>query len=281
MTAPRAPAGAVPGRALRSQIGWSTPDRIGVWGHDLVRDLIGKVDLGDMGFLEITGRLPDAHESAMFNALLVTLVEHGIVPSTLAARMTVAGAPEALQAAVAAGLLGLGSVFVGSTEGTARLLLEALPDPQAEVKLADLAARIVDEHRAARRILPGLGHPTHKPVDPRTPRLFALARRHGFQGRYVALLQAVARRAEKVHQRPLPINATGAIGAIACEMGLPWQACRGIGVMARAVGLVGHALEELRQPLATEVWHRTEAEAASDIRGRLQPTPRRRRAAAG
>lgn len=255
-------------RALRSDIAWSTPDRIGVWGHDLTRELIGRVNLGDMGFLEITGRLPDARESKMFNALLVTLVEHGIVPSTLATRMTVAGAPEALQAAVAAGLLGLGSVFVGSTEAAARLLKQALPDSSADVSLRAIATRVVDEHRAARRILPGLGHPIHKPIDPRTPRLFAIARANGYGGRYIELMKLIARRAEKVHARPLPINATGAIGAIACEMGLPWQACRGIGVMARAVGLVGHALEELRQPLATEVWHRTEAEASAAVRRR-------------
>ncbi|MFO1218618.1 MAG: citryl-CoA lyase [Burkholderiaceae bacterium] len=258
-------------RAIRSDIAWSTPDRIGVLGHDLVRELIGRVDLGDMGFLEITGRLPNARESAMFNALLVTLVEHGIVPSTLATRMTVAGAPEALQAAVAAGLLGLGSVFVGSTEAAARLLKDALPDPSADVSLKAVAERIVEQHREQRRILPGLGHPIHKPIDPRTPRLFAIARAQGFAGRYIELMKAIARRAERVHQRPLPINATGAIGAIACEMGLPWQACRGIGVMARAVGLVGHALEELRQPLATAVWHRTEAEATAATRGRLRP----------
>jgi citrate synthase len=256
--------------AIRSEIAWSTPDRISVWGYDLTRELIGRVNLGDMGFLEITGRLPDAHESTMFNALLVTLVEHGIVPSTLAARMTVAGAPEALQAAVAAGLLGLGSVFVGSTEAVARLLRETLPDPSADVRLPELAARVVDEHRQAKRILPGLGHPIHKPIDPRTPRLFAIARANGFGGRYVELMKAIAPRAEKVHARSLPINATGAIGAIACEMNLPWQACRGIGVMARAVGLVGHALEELRQPLAGEVWHRTEAEASASARGRLR-----------
>lgn len=253
---------------IRSEIAWSTSDRIGVWGYDLTRELMGRVNLGDMGFLEITGRLPDARESTMFNALLVTLVEHGIVPSTLAARMTVAGAPEALQAAVAAGLLGLGSVFVGSTEAVARLLRENLPDPGIDVRLPDIAARIVDEHRQAKRILPGLGHPIHKPIDPRTPRLFAIARANGFGGRYIALMKAITLRAEKVHARSLPINATGAIGAIACEMGLPWQACRGIGVMARAVGLVGHALEELRQPLAVEVWHRTEAEASAAARGR-------------
>ena len=265
--------------ALKSSIAWSDAEHISVWGHDLTRELIGRVNLGDMGFLEVCGRLPDARESRMFNALVVTLVEHGIVPSTLAARMTVAGAPEAMQAAVAAGLLGLGSVFVGSTEQVARLLYEALPPDAKDPPLREIAHRIVDEYRAAKRILPGLGHPIHKPVDPRTVRLFAIARSTGFSGHYVELVKLIAKRAEKLLQRPLPINATGAIGAIACEMGIPWQACRGLGVMARAVGLVGHALEEMRQPIAVEVWHRVEEEAGAELRAAhavAQAKPRQR-----
>jgi citrate synthase len=134
------------------------------------------------------------------------------------------------------------------------------------VNLRALANQLVDDYRSERRILPGLGHPIHKPIDPRTPKLFSIARRTGFNGPYVALMKLVSKRAEKVFDRELPINATGAIGAIACEMGIPWSACRGIGVMARAVGLVGHVLEESRQPIAVEVWHRTDQEASS--RGR-------------
>jgi citrate synthase len=252
---------------LRSDIGWSTPDRISVFGYDLPRDLIGRVNLGDMGFLEITKRLPNARESRMFNALLVTLVEHGITPSAIATRMTLAGAPESTQAAIAAGLLGLGTVFVGTIEGSARMLAKALPDPKAKVSLPQLAGAIVAEHRQARRAIAGLGHPIHKPVDPRVPRLFALARTNGFSGPYIRLLQLVADRAEKEYGRALPINATGAIGAICCEMRLPWEICRGPGVMARAVGLIGHILEETRQPFALEVWRRTEEEATSHSRG--------------
>jgi citrate synthase len=256
--------------AIRSDIAWSTPNRIGVLGYDLTRDLIGRINLGDMGFLEVMSRLPNARESRVFNALLVTLVEHGIVPSTLATRLTYTGAPEAVQGAVAAGLLGLGSVFVGSTESAARMLVEALPDPRARAALPQLADLIVAAHRASGRPVPGIGHPIHKPVDPRVPRLFALARANGFGGPYIRLMQLVARRAEKASGRPLPINATGAIGAICCEMGVPWQACRGLGVMARAVGLVGHVLEESRRPMAQEIWHRVENEATAHARGRLR-----------
>jgi citrate synthase len=250
--------------ALRTDIAWSTADQIGVFGYDLVRELIGKVSLGDMGFLEITGRLPNKRESRMFEAMLVTLVEHGIVPSSLATRLTQTGAPEALQASVAAGLLGLGSVFVGSIEGVAKMLFTALADgSEPSVALAD---RVVK----AQKIVPGVGHPVHKPFDPRARRLFAIARTTGFHGRYVDLMKKISRRASKHAGRPLPINATGAIGAICCEMRLPPEACRGIGVMARAVGLVGHALEEMRQPIAREIWHRVEEEASAHARGKLR-----------
>jgi citrate synthase len=260
---------------LRSDIAWSTPDTIGVHGFDLCNDLMGEVNFGDMAYLEVTGRLPDKNASRLFNAILVTLVEHGIVPSTLAARMTYAGAPEAMQAAVAAGLLGLGSVFVGSTEGAARMLSNALPDgnengPHTQALLQALAQTVVQDHRARKAIVPGLGHPIHKPIDPRTVRLFAIAEQTGFHGPYVALMQHVADTAAQAYGKVLPINATGAIGALCCEMGFAWPLARGLGVMARAVGLVGHVLEESRQPMAMELWHRTEEEATSHTRGKLR-----------
>jgi citrate synthase len=175
-----------------------------------------------------------------------------------------------MQAAVAAGLLGLGSVFVGSTEGSARMLSAAFEQAKPADTIDEMARLIVAEHRGAKRIVPGLGHPIHKPVDPRTLRLFAIALETGFHGRYVALMQCVADAASAAYGKPLPINATGAIGALCCEMGLQWRVSRGLGVMARAVGLVGHVLEEARQPLAMELWHRTEDEATAHVRGKLR-----------
>jgi citrate synthase len=253
-------------KPLRSDLAWSNTDRIVVRGLDLPTEIIGKLNLGDMAFLEIMGRVPTPQESVMFNALAVTLVEHGLVPSTLAARMTYLGAPEAMQAAVAAGLCGLGSVFVGSTEGAAAMLREAIPDRANPGDPEALAADIVARFRAAKKIIPGMGHPIHRNGDPRTPRLFQLAAENGFSGPYVALVQAVARHAEAASGRKLPINATGAIGAIACELDLPQPVVRGIGVMARAVGLVGHLLEESRQPISREVWERVEDEATEHVR---------------
>jgi citrate synthase len=234
-------------KAIRSELGWSTPDRIVVRGMDLPGQILGKLNLGDMAFLELTGRVPNKKESTLFNAMAVTLVEHGITPSALAARLTYLGAPEAMQAAVAAGLCGLGSVFVGSTEGVARLLTES-KDKTAQ--------QIVAENKR----IPGLGHPIHKPIDPRTVRLFEIARETGFYGKHCRLMEEIAL------LKKLTLNATGAIGALACELGLDWRAVRGIGVMARAVGLVGHLLEESRQPMAEEVWHRIEEEASAHLK---------------
>ncbi len=251
---------------MRSEMGWSTSERIVVRGLDLPGEILGKLNLGDMAFLELTGRTPDANESKLFNAMVVTLVEHGITPSALAARLTYLGAPEAMQAAVAAGLCGLGSVFVGSTEGCAKMLYEALPDPKAPADLPALARRVVADYRARRQIVPGIGHPIHKPVDPRTARLFEIAREAGFYGRYCELVQLVAAEAERAAGKSLPLNATGAIGALGCELGFDWKVLRGLGVMARAIGLVGHLLEESREPIAQEVWFRVEDEASEHLK---------------
>jgi citrate synthase len=226
-------------KKLRSDLAWSTVDKIVVRGKDLPNEILGHLNLGDMAFLELTGRTPNAKESKIFNAMVVTLVEHGMTPSAIVARMTYLGAPEAMQAAVAGGLLGLGSVFVGSMEGVARML------STGEIPTGKI---------------PGLGHPIHKPIDPRTVRLFEIARETGHYGKYCKQMEDLAK------EKKLTLNATGAIGALACELGLDWKCVRGLGVMARAVGLVGHILEETREPMATEIWQRVEEEASGHIK---------------
>ena len=233
-----------PKTPIRSDLAWSTVDRIVVQGKDLPGEILGNVNLGDMAFLMMTGRTPDAKESRLFNAMAVTLVEHGLTPSSMVARLTYLGAPEAMQAAVAAGLSGLGSVFVGSTEGVAKMLSETTD---------------VEKLLETKRI-PGLGHPLHKPIDPRTKRLFEIARETGHYGKYCKTMEEIAKR------KNLVLNATGAIGALSCELGLDWKSVRGIGVMARAIGLVGHLLEETRQPIALEMWERMEEEASAHLK---------------
>jgi len=236
-------------RRIKSDIGWSSVERIVVHGKDLPNEILGHLNFGDMAFLGLTGRAPDAKESKIFNAMVVTLVEHGITPSALVARLTYLGAPEALQAAVAAGLLGLGSVFVGSMEGVAKLLSESIAGGKD-------AKTIVAENKR----IPGLGHPIHKPIDPRSVRLFEIARETGFYGKYCRLMEEIAK------TRGITLNATGAIGALACELGLDWKIVKGLGVMARAVGLVGHILEETREPMAEELWQRIEEEATAHLK---------------
>src|SRR3954467_6014311 len=236
-------------KALKSELGWSTVDRIVVRGKDLPGEILGHLNLGDMAFLELTGRVPNAGESKLFNAMVVTLVEHGVTPSAIVARLTYLGAPEALQAAVASGLLGLGSVFVGSMEGVARILSDAIANGKD-------AKTVLAENKR----MPGLGPPIHKPVDPRTVRLFEIARETGHYGKHCRLMEEIAK------ARGITLNATGAIGALACELDLDWKIVKGLGVMARAVGLVGPILEEPREPMATEIWDRVEEEATRHLR---------------
>ena len=236
-------------KTLKSDLAWSTVDRITVRGKDLPGEILGHLNLGDMAFLELTGRAPNPKESKIFNAMVVTLVEHGVTPSALVARLTYLGAPEALQGAVAAGLLGLGGVFVGSMEGVARILGDAVANGKD-------AKTVLAENKR----MPGIGHPIHKPVDPRSKRLFEIARETGHYGKYCKLMEEIA------PARGITLTATGAIGALACELGLDWKIVKGLGVMARAVGLVGHILEETREPMAEEIWHRVDEEASAHLK---------------
>jgi len=251
---------------VKSDIAWATPTKVVIHGYDLCEEIVGKLDFGQMAFLQIFARLPrDADELRMFNAMMVILVEHGITPSSLATRMTYCGAPEAVQASVAAGLLGLGSVFVGSLDNAARMLQEALPDKAAPTDIPALARQIVTDYRSRREIIPGVGHPFHKPLDPRTVALFKVAQETGYYGAYAELMTAIGAEAERQTGRVLPVNVTAAMAAVASQMDIPWRVCRGLAVAARAVGLVGHIIEEMRQPMADELYLRIEHEATEHM----------------
>ena len=249
---------------IKSDIAWATPKRVVIHGLDLCDEIVGKLDFGQMAFLQLFARLPEENELRMFNAMMVILVEHGITPSSLATRMTYCGAPEAVQAAVAAGLLGLGSVFVGSLDNAARLLQESLPDDEALIE--QRAHDIVADYRSRKEIIPGIGHPFHKPIDPRAPALFKVAKETGYHGKYVKLMNALGQQATEQAGRPLPVNVTGAMAAVASEMGISWKICRGLAVAARSIGLVGHILEEMRQPIADTLYLQIEHEASAHLR---------------
>lgn len=258
-----------PALDVRSDICWSDETSVTVLGRDLCSDLIGHVDLGTFAYLLLTGRNPSEAEATLFNAALVSLVEHGVTPNVLATRMTYLGAPESLQGAVAAGLLGLGTRFVGTIEGSARYLADGLAaldtEPTDDAVRAE-AARIVAGFREQRAHVPGVGHPVHTPVDPRAEALLDLADRLGFPGTAGRLLRAVSAAAEQASGRRLPVNVTGAIGACVVLLGVDWRIARGMGVIARTVGLVGHLREELEQPIATTIWNVTDESASRHLR---------------
>ncbi len=253
-----------PRKKLKSDIVLVETDKITMHGLDLCQDILGKVNLGDMAFFQLEGRMPTPQESAVFNAITVTLVEHGMTPSAIVARMTYNGSPESMQGAIAAGLCGMGSTMVGAMEDAARMLQEAIPDPKARIDVDALARQVVAKCKANGVTIRGIGHHFHTPIDPRAPRLFEIARANGFDGPYVKLMQAIAKAAEP----PTFVNAPGAIGAISSELGLPWQIVRGIGSMSRAIGLIAHIREEIRDPMTREIQFRVEEEATEHLRGK-------------
>jgi citrate synthase len=223
-------------------------------GASLCKELIGQRNFTEVIYLQILGRMPTPDQAALIDACLVALMEHGLTPSVLAARLTYSSAPEALQGAVAAGLLGVGSRFVGSMEGCATLLqrIVAAEDGAAE------ATRIAVEHRAAKTALPGFGHHIHKPDDPRAQRLLELAREHNVAGRYVAAAIALSTAVDATYGRHITINATGAIAAVLGDCGVPAEIARGFGLIARCAGLVGHLYEEQQKPTLRAVWEAAE-----------------------
>jgi citrate synthase len=248
-----------------SRMGASVPDRILVQGRDLCGELLGRISLAEMTWLELTGELPSPAQAKLLDAMLLTLVEHGATPMAIATRLTYFGAPESLQAAVAAGLCGMGSTFAGTAEGAAQMLYEADTEFGPDADAVAVSASVVAARLDARKVIFGIGHPLHKPIDPRTPVLFALADELGFRGRHCARIEAIAAAAEARTRKSMPVNATGALGALACELGLDWRLCRGLAVIGRAVGLVGHIAEELRNPIAKQIWMATEHAIAEGV----------------
>ena len=226
-----------------------------VRGKSLCQELIGKLSFTEMLFFQILGRVPSEAETTMVDACLVTLVEHGLTPSVLSARLIYSSAPEAMQAAVASGLAGVGSVFVGAMEGCAVLLRELLGD---ENGVAAAAQRIVAEHRAAKRPIPGFGHPTHKPDDPRAIRLCEIARQQGIAGPHVDAIHVLAQAIDDAAGKHITINATGAIAATLGDCDVPAEIMRGFALISRCAGLVGHIHEEQQKPAMRAIWEAAE-----------------------
>jgi citrate synthase len=223
---------------------------ITVRGFDLCSEIIGHCDFTSYFWLLVTGIMPDAKQKLLADAVLCAIAEHGLVPSVVATRMTYAAAPEAFHGAVAAGLLGCGSVVLGSAEVAGRFYAERVAAMDLEGLSAHVSALTgIRALRAERKAIPGFGHPQHSGGDPRAHRLLALAKQQGSEGRHIAMLRAIESALPEALGRPLPINVNGAIPAVMLDAGFPLAALKGISLLARTASLIAHLQEESERPI--------------------------------
>lgn len=245
-----------------TSLGTSDATTISLLGQDLAEDLMGKVGFGELAMWMVTRRRPTQSEVRVFETVLVALADHGFTPTAIAARLTYLSAPDSIQGAMAAGLLGGGSRFLGVTEDCGQFLADVLArhadqipaDPTDDAAWEPLAVSAVQEARAAKRYVPGLGHPVHKNLDPRTPRLMRIADEEGLKGPHLRLFDAIGRVAPEILGRHLPLNGAGVCGAALADLGLPMELLRGFALLARAAGLLGQLAEEIRSPIGMDVY---------------------------
>jgi citrate synthase len=235
---------------IKTNIATSDATSITVRGRDLVNDLMGKHSFTEMVYFLLCDRMPTASETKVLDACLVTLMEHGWTPASIIARLAIDSVPSQAQLGIAAGLLAVGDVFLGTMEGCGRLLAAGIQNPNPDAYVREVVA----DHRLRREALPGFGHPFHKPDDPRPARLFAIAGEAGCEGRYIALLKRLSVELDRAAGHHITINATGAIAALLLEIGLQPESMRGIAVISRAGGLPGHLAEERRTHAARRIW---------------------------
>jgi citrate synthase len=221
---------------MKTRIAQAYPDRVEVRGRDLAGDLMGRVTFTEHFHLLLTGEEPSEEQRFFLDLLLVSIAEHGLMPTNVAARMTLAADPDSLQGAVAAGILGAGPVVLGTAEACARLLQE--PDPvEAASKMREAGGKI-----------PGFGHPVHKPVDPRAQRILELAREHALDGRHVTTARSL-----EDHFAPLTMNVSMPIAAVLLDLGFPANAVKAVPILARTASLLAHLAEEQVDPIGLEL----------------------------
>jgi citrate synthase len=242
-----------------TSLGTSDADTITLLGRDLAADLMGQVSFGELALWLVTQRRPTPSQVRVFEAVLVALADHGFTPTAIAARLTYLSAPDSVQGALAAGLLGGGSRFLGVTEDTGRFLSEALagtggPPADNDAAWDAIALAAVRHAREQGRYIPGLGHPLHKVTDPRTPALVRIADEEGAHGPHLRLFEAIGRVHPQVLGRTLPLNGAGTCGAVLADLGLPAGMLRGFALLARTAGLLGQIAEEQRRPLGMDMY---------------------------
>ncbi len=257
------------GKAGQASTSISTADAssITVRGKDLCGDLMGQIGFTSYFHLLVTGKEPDETQIYFLDLLLVAIAEHGLVPTNQAARMTYAADPDSLQAAVAAGILGCGTVVLGTSElcgkylGETRNKLGAATEDQAALE------SIVADIRASGGKIPGFGHPLHKPVDPRAERIFELAESRGVAGDYCRLARATATAVHKVWGKPLTLNVSMAIAAVLLDLGFPQAMIKAIPILARTASLLAHLAEERERPIGFVMAHHAEEAISYEPQG--------------
>ena len=238
-----------------TRISRAYPDRVEVRGRDLAGDLMGRLSFTEYFHLLLTGSEPTEEQRFFLDLLLVSIAEHGLMPTNVAARMTLAADPDSLHGAVAAGILGAGPVVLGTSEECARLLEEARAAGREPREVAR-------EIRAADGKVPGFGHPVHRPLDPRAERILELADGRGASGPHVAYARALRDAVAEVWTAPLPMNVSLPIAAVLLDLGFPSSAAKAVPILARTASLLAHLAEEREQPLGFVL--AAAAEAAAD-----------------
>jgi citrate synthase len=246
-------------RSYPTALGTSDADTIRLLGHDLAGELMGQVGFGELAYWLVARRRPTPGQTRVLEAVLVALADHGFTPTAIAARLTYLSAPDSLQGALAAGLLGGGSRFLGVTEDAGRFLAEALaahdgPFPGDDDGWDAIALQVVREARKSKRYVPGLGHPVHKERDPRTPVLMRICEEEGLRGRHLRLYEAIGRVHPQVLGRTLPLNGAGVCGAALADLDLPVEMLRGFALLARTAGLLGQLAEERDRPVGMDIY---------------------------
>jgi citrate synthase len=232
-----------------SNISQAYPDRVEVRGRDLAGDLMGRLTFTEYFHLLLTGREPTGEQRFFLDLLLVAIAEHGMMPSNVAARMTLAADPGSLHGAVAAGILGCGPVVLGTSDACARLLEEAQAKVASGGAPAAVALELARAIHASGEKAPGFGHPVHRPHDPRAERILELADTHGVSGRHVLLSRCLHDAVADVWGRPFTMNVAMPIAAVMLDLGFPASAVKAVPILARTAGLLGHLADERQHPI--------------------------------
>jgi citrate synthase len=237
------------GQAPVSHISQAYPDRVEVRGRDLCGDLMGRLSFTEYFHLLLTGREPTDDQRFFLDLLLVAIAEHGMMPTNIAARMTLAADPGSLQGAVAAGILGAGPVVLGTSEPCARLLEEAQEKVVSGGAPTAIAGDIARAVHASGGRMPGFGHPVHRPLDPRAEQILELADIRGVSGLHILLARSLRDAVAEAWDKPLVMNVAMPIAAVMLDLGFPTAAVKAVPILARTAGLLAHLAEEQEHPI--------------------------------